>query len=140
MSTQLIQQINELQKQLNIKIASQYERMLDNELTAKQELILELIRIGVTTSSDIAERVQVSTSAVSQFLNKLEDQGYIKRTINKENRRKIDITLAPKAIAFFEQKIKLTQQINESMYGQLPTEDLHALHSILQKLLQIAND
>ena len=140
MSALLIQQINDLQKQLNIQVASRFERMLDNELTMKQELILELIRNGITSSTDLAARVQVSTSAISQFLNKLEEQGFITRTINKANRRKIDITLAPKAIAFFEQKAQLTQQINDSIYGQLPTEDLQALHTILQKLLQIAKD
>ena len=138
MSADLIGQINRLQKQLNVLLASKYEQMIDNELSAKQVLILELVRAGVTSSTDIAAHVQVSTSAISQLLNKLEDQGYITRTINKENRRKIEISLAQKSVDYFEQSTKLNKEINESMYGQLPQEDLHTLKTILQKLLHIA--
>lgn len=138
MSSKLIDQINLLQNQLNVVLASKYESLIDNQLTAKQVLILELIRSGVTSSTEIAQHAQVSTSAISQLLNKLEKQGYITRTINKENRRKIEIALAEKSIHYFEQIAHLETEINENIYGQLPPEDLAALVKILEKLLHIA--
>lgn len=138
MSSKLIDQINLLQNQLNVVLASKYESLIDNQLTAKQVLILELIRSGVTSSTEIAQHAQVSTSAISQLLNKLEKQGYITRTINKENRRKIEIALAEKSIHYFEQIARLEKEINENIYGQLPPEDLAALVKILEKLLHIA--
>ena len=138
MSSKLIDQINLLQNQLNVVLASKYESLIDNQLTAKQVLILELIRSGVTSSTEIAQHAQVSTSAISQLLNKLEKQGYITRTINKENRRKIEIALAEKSIHYFEQISRLEKEINENIYGQLPPEDLAALVKILEKLLHIA--
>ena len=140
MSSHLIDTINVLQKQLNVRLATKFEKMIDNELTAKQVLILELVRAGVTSSTELAEHAQVSTSAISQLLNKLEAQGYIERAINPTNRRKIDITLGQKAIAYFERSLALDREINEHMYGQLPEEDLQALVKILQKLLQIAEE
>ena len=138
MSSKIIDQINLLQNQLNVVLASKYESLIDNQLTAKQVLILELIRSGVTSSTEIAQHAQVSTSAISQLLNKLEKQGYITRTINQENRRKIEIALAEKSIHYFEQIAHLEKEINENIYGQLPPEDLAALVKILEKLLHIA--
>ncbi|MER1987399.1 MAG: MarR family transcriptional regulator [Solibacillus sp.] len=138
MSSKLIEDINIFQNQLNVLLASKYENFIDNQLTAKQVFILELIRTGITSSTDLAQHLQVSTSAVSQLLNKLDNQGYIERTINPKNRRKIDITLAKKSIHYFEQITLLEKEINENIYGQLPKEDLEALSTILKKLIRIA--
>ena len=138
MSSKLIEDINIFQNQLNVLLASKYENLIDNQLTAKQVFILELIRTGITSSTDLAQHLQVSTSAVSQLLNKLDNQGYIERTINQKNRRKIEITLAMKSIQYFEQITLLEKEINENIYGQLPKEDLEALSTILKKLIRIA--
>lgn len=138
MSSKLIEDINIFQNQLNVLLASKYENLIDNQLTAKQVFILELIRTGITSSTDLAQHLQVSTSAVSQLLNKLDNQGYIERTINQKNRRKIEITLAMKSIHYFEQITLLEKEINENIYGQLPKEDLEDLSRILKKLIRIA--
>lgn len=138
MSSKLIEDINIFQNQLNVLLANKYESFIDNQLTAKQVFILELIRTGITSSTDLAQHLQVSTSAVSQLLNKLENQGYVERTINPENRRKIEITLAAKSVQYFEQITQLEKEINENIYGQLPQEDLEALSIILKKLITIA--
>lgn len=138
MSSKLIEDINIFQNQLNVLLASKYENLIDNQLTAKQVFILELIRTGITSSTDLAQHLQVSTSAVSQLLNKLDNQGYIERTINQKNRRKIEITLTMKSIHYFEQITLLEKEINENIYGQLPKEDLENLSTILKKLIRIA--
>lgn len=138
MSSKLIEDINIFQNQLNVLLASKYESFIDNQLTAKQVFILELIRTGITSSTDLAQHAQVSTSAISQLLNKLENQGYVERTINPENRRKIEITIAAKSLQYFDQITRLEKEINETIYGQLPQEDLEALSSILKKLIGIA--
>lgn len=138
MSSKLIEDINIFQNQLNVLLASKYKNLIDNQLTAKQVFILELIRTGITSSTDLAQHLQVSTSAVSQLLNKLDNQGYIERTINQKNRRKIEITLTMKSIHYFEQITLLEKEINENIYGQLPKEDLENLSTILKKLIRIA--
>lgn len=138
MSSKLIEDINVFQNQLNVLLANKYESFIDNQLTAKQVFILELIRTGITSSTELAQHLQVSTSAISQLLNKLENQGYVERTINPENRRKIEITLAAKSVQYFEQITQLEKEINENIYGQLPQEDLEALSTILKKLITIA--
>ncbi|PHA01854.1 MarR family transcriptional regulator [Bacillus pseudomycoides] len=134
MKNNLIQQINSIQNHLNVQLASRFEHKIDNQLTAKQVLLLELIRIGVTSTKDLATQMNISTSAVSQLLNKLETKEYITRNINKENRREIILKLATKGEQYFEESQMLEDEINRNVYGQLPLEDLKHLVRILEKL------
>ncbi|MEK5230201.1 MarR family transcriptional regulator [Lysinibacillus sp. FSL K6-0232] len=133
----LITKINRLQDQLNIEMAVQYETTMDNELTAKQVLLLELVRAGATTTKELATTLQVTTSAVSQLLNKLEDKGYIYRAINPENRREIKLELAEKGQQYFKKLQQFEQDTTYAIYGQLPIEDLQHLGRILENLLTI---
>ncbi|WP_433775367.1 MarR family winged helix-turn-helix transcriptional regulator [Bacillus wiedmannii] len=137
---ELVGKINSLQAQLNMQLASKYEKHIDNQLTAKQVLVLELIRSGVTSTKDLADSLNVSTSAVSQLLNKLEVHEYIIRTIDKENRRKIKLQLTEKSEKYFEKMILLEKEMNENLYGLLPIEDLQHLARILEQLTKLAED
>lgn len=132
-----IKQINILQSNLNIELARRFEREIDNKLTAKQVLILELINAGVTTTKELADKLDISPSAVSQMLNKLDDRGYIVRYINKDNRREIVLRLAEKANQYFINANNLEEKINTQVYGQLSLEDLKTLKNILEKLQNI---
>lgn len=102
--SEYIQEINLLQNQLNVYLATKYQNRIDNQLTAKQVLLLELISMNVTSTKEIAQQLDVSTSAVSQLLNKLEEKGYITRMVNPKNRREILLALAPKGEAFFQEQ------------------------------------
>ncbi|MED3575741.1 MarR family winged helix-turn-helix transcriptional regulator [Cytobacillus praedii] len=140
MKAEYIHQINILQNNFNILVAKKFEKKLDNQLTAKQVLLLELIKEGVTSTKDIADKLNVSTSAVSQILNKLEDRGYIERKYNPQNRREIILYLADKAHQYFKELAVLKKQINKEIYGRLSTHDLKQLKDILEKLQIIATD
>jgi len=133
----IIQQINTLQNHLNVQLASRFEQKIDNQLTAKQVLLLELIRKGVTSTKNLALQLNISTSAVSQILNKLETKEYIIRSINKENRREIILKLGAKGEQYFENLQILEDEINHNVYGQLPLEDLKHLARLLEKLNSI---
>lgn len=137
---ELVEKINSLQTQLNIQLASKYEKHIDNQLTAKQVLVLELIRSGVNSTKALADNLNVSTSAISQLLNKLEANAYITRAIDQENRRKIKLQLAEKSEKYFDELILLEKEMNEKLYGMLPIKDLEHLARILEKLTKLAGD
>lgn len=138
MKKEQIRQINRLQNNFNILIANKFEDKLDNQLTAKQVLMLELIKQGINSTKDLATKLNVSTSAISQILNKLDDKGYIERTVNPQNRREIILKLADKADQYFHDLAALKDQINQEVYGKLSLEDLKHLKKILEKLQTIA--
>ena len=76
----------------------------------------------------------MSTSAVSQLLNKLEEKGYITRTVNPKNRREILIAPAQKGKDYFATQEAISKEIDELVYGKLPEEDLQQFANILKKL------
>lgn len=134
MKKDLIQQVNVLQNRLAIQLASKFEHKIDNQLTVKQVLLLELIRAGGASTKDLAAQLNISMSAVSQILNKLEAKEYITRSINPENRREIVLKLAAKGERYFEEAQTLEEEINRDVYGQLPVEDLEHMVRILEQL------
>ncbi|TCZ78263.1 MarR family transcriptional regulator [Paenibacillus albiflavus] len=140
MKDHYINHLNVLHNEINIQIAKKFEGKLDNELTTKQVLLLELIKAGVASTKDLADKLNVSTSAVSQLLNKLEDKGYIERFINPKNRREIVLNLADRANQYFNDLAFLKDEINRELYGKLSLEELKQLTKILEKLQVIANE
>lgn len=132
-----IDRMNALQNQINIVLAKKYEDKIDNHLTAKQVLVLELIKSGVRSTKELAVHLGISASAVSQILNKLEDKSFIKRELNKENRRETLLYLNQRAEDYFESLLKLEHEINEEVYEKLSIEDLKELVRILEKLNNI---
>ena len=132
--SEYIQQINLLQNQLNMYLVTKYQNRIDNQLTAKQVLLLELISNNVSSTKEIAQQMDVSTSAVSQLLNKLEEKGYIMRTVNPKNRREILIAPAQKGKDYFATQEAISKEIDELVYGKLPEEDLQQFVNILKKL------
>jgi len=135
-----IQHINRLRNDINIRIARKYESKLDNGLTTKQVLLLELIKAGIASTKDLADKLNVTTSAVSQLLNKLEERGYIERSINPGNRREIVLKLARKAERYFNDLEALKEEVNRELYGRLSLDELMQLAGILEKLHAIAKE
>ncbi|MDQ0815898.1 DNA-binding MarR family transcriptional regulator [Bacillus pumilus] len=77
----------------------EYQRFLKHEyadLSAKQELTLELLRTKTRTINELADYFSISASAASQLVSKLEQLGYVKREINPHNRREIIVDFAQK--------------------------------------------
>lgn len=140
MKDDYINKINILQNNFNILVAKKYENKLDDQLTAKQVLMLELIKQGFTSTKGLADKLNVSASAVSQILNKLEDGGYIERKINPHNRREIILNLAEKTHQYFRNLSDLKYQINKEIYGKLSLSDLKQLKDLLEELLAIATE
>ncbi len=77
----------------------EYQRFLKHEyadLSAKQELTLELLRTKTRTINELADYFSISASAASQLVSRLEQLGYVTREINPHNRREIIVDCAQK--------------------------------------------
>lgn len=78
----LVKEMNEADYAMNVMLLQAHESLIDNEITAKQTILLELVhKHGRLTVSELAERMKVSSSAVSQILSKLEKAKYVSREI-----------------------------------------------------------
>jgi DNA-binding MarR family transcriptional regulator len=62
-------------------------------LSAPQFRILDMIYHGTSKPADIARMLDVSPPAISWLLGKLEEGGYIERSLRKQDRRRVDLEL-----------------------------------------------
>lgn len=139
-SLQTLQEIREMEDKMTIHLITEFESLLDNTISSKQAAVLEMIYTQhAITPSELASALNITTSAVSQLLNRLEENNYIKRTINKENRRKILIELDAEGISYFEKVKQIEQEITMKYYTKLGKQDLQELHRLTKKLLTIMN-
>lgn len=134
----LIKEINQLEYEVNVKLRYEYDDLIDEQITDKQSIIMDIIRHNANlTASDIAERLSITTSAVSQLLTALEKKSYIKRSINPHNRRELIIELTERAEQYFQNIEKVELGIIEKYYAQLSIEELQQLRDIFAKLHSI---
>ncbi|MDF2787542.1 MAG: transcriptional regulator [Neobacillus sp.] len=108
------------------------------ELSTKQQVILELLRVKNRTVNEIANFLSITASAASQLISKLEKQEYVKREINPDNRREIIVQLGEKG-QYYNQMVDKNQLfIIDKYYAKLPKDDLEKLLDIHEKLYHIA--
>jgi MarR family transcriptional regulator, organic hydroperoxide resistance regulator len=140
-TAKICSQIIEYSDALSALFLEDYKKIASNEfaeLSTKQQVILELLRVQNRTVNEISGYFSITASAASQLISKLEKQRYVKREINVENRREIIVKLDDKGHQY-NQMVEANQYaIIEKYYAKLPKEDLEKLLDIFQKLYQIA--
>lgn len=118
-----------------------YKKLINDEfadLSTKQQVILELLRVKTRTVNEISHFLSITASAASQLISKLEKQDYVKREINPDNRREIIVQLGEKGHHYNQMVEKNQLFIIEKYYAKLPKDDLEKLLDIHEKLYHIA--
>lgn len=134
----IVQEMNEAEYFINTLLLQEYRTILDDEITTKQALMLEFInKHQKITVREIADAMQVSSSAVSQIISKLDKLGYVKRDINLQNRREILVQLGPKGIEYFAKQEQVEREIIERFYSKMELEEVILLNKLTLKLKQI---
>ncbi|MBM7713546.1 MarR family transcriptional regulator [Siminovitchia sp. FSL H7-0308] len=136
----VIEQINEkfdLFKLLvshEIKEADQLESF---GLTPQQEMMmLYIIRNAPVTSNDIASYLNISKSAVSQVIPKLEEKKMIERQVNPSNRREIYIYIGSRGRDYLELLNKIDELLVKKYYSKVTIEELRLVLSILSRIVE----
>jgi len=119
----------------------EFETIFDHHLSSKQQHLLFLIaKKEIVSVKDFADELNISSSAVSQMLSKLEEQRMVQRSINEENRRNIKIELdieGEKMIALMMEK---RNQMYSKYISKMSEEDLMAFLVALKKFKDIIID
>ncbi|MEH7381520.1 MarR family transcriptional regulator [Bacillus sp. JJ1533] len=121
--------------EVNSLLLKEFESIFHYDITTKQSIVLHHVhQEGTMTVNELAQLMNISASAVSQLLNKLESEHYIKREINPNNRREILISLGSKGIELYEESEKIDQKIMEKYYSKLTEEEMIQFQTIVKKL------
>lgn len=133
-----IKEINHLNMECHTSMMKAFHRLFDENIVGQQAVLLRLLHLHrCLNTGEISKLMDVSPSAVSQILSKLEKGQYIKRTINPDNRRETIIELDFNGNKFIEKSEKIEKLMIERVYYKLDEADLIDMHRILNKLKQI---
>ena len=87
---ELVAEINEMHYTMNKIIIKEYQSLLDDDLSRNQTILMDIVNdYGKISIGKIAGLMKITSSAIGQIVNKLEDENYLVRTINPKNRREI---------------------------------------------------
>jgi DNA-binding MarR family transcriptional regulator len=90
--------------------------------------------------SDISNKLHISNAATSQIIASLESKKLVKRTMSKEDRRIIYVSLTDKGIKTIMEAKKIMHQFMEGVVNNLGSEDSEDLIRILGKLEKLLEE
>jgi DNA-binding MarR family transcriptional regulator len=107
-------------------------------LTLPQFRVLHAIRKeGRVSGRRLARELNVSPGAVVQLCDRLQEQGYVDRVPDLEDRRVTWFELTPSAQALFEELLALRRSRLAQALGRLPEQDRETLTRILGELAEL---
>ncbi|UPW82371.1 MarR family winged helix-turn-helix transcriptional regulator [Lysinibacillus sp. Ag94] len=137
----LVKEINQVEYETNLMLTEEFSSLFDETLTTKQAIFLNLLQTkGPLQTYELAKLMGTSPSAVSQLVNRLEQEDYIKRTMSKKDRREVIIELDEQGHLYFQKQEEIELAIINKYYTKLNREDLLQLKDILLKLRFIISE
>jgi DNA-binding MarR family transcriptional regulator len=105
------------------------------DITAGQiPFLMVLSREEGITQHDLASHFHIDKGTVARALRKLEDNKYLFREIDSENRRRHLIYLTEKGKGTIPQIINIDKEWEESMCSKFSEDEYNHLFSILKKM------
>lgn len=95
---------------------------------------------GCASVSEIHQTLYVSKAAVSQTLNALERKGYIARTIDPSDRRKIMVTVTAAGGAALEEASRAYDDRLDMVLDQFGLENTRAFIRLTERLMRILDE
>ncbi|MGA3599239.1 MULTISPECIES: MarR family winged helix-turn-helix transcriptional regulator [Lysinibacillus] len=134
----LVQEINDAIYSMDSHFIKLHQNLVTDDLSPKQLILLDFIeKNSQVTIGQIASYLNITSSAVGQLVSKLEEQQYVTRSINPENRREIFVSLDTSGFKYFEREEEIKRFIISKYYSKLELSELVQLKEVIQKLNQI---
>ncbi|MCR5732813.1 MAG: MarR family transcriptional regulator [Sphaerochaetaceae bacterium] len=122
------------------EVVRQYRKPLEEfNLTYTQYIVMLILwEYGDMSEGQLGEKIHLESGTLAPLLKRLEKSGYISRSREKNNERRLAISLTKEGLALKE-KIR---QVPEKIHGciPLPDEDLILLRALLNKVLDKMNN
>ena len=135
---QLVQDINDAIYSMDSHFIKVHQHLVTDDLSAKQMILMDFIKKNSNvTIGQIAQYMDITSSAVGQLVSKLEEQNYLSRRINPENRREIFVQLDVAGIKYFEKEEEIKRYLIKKYYSKLEISELEQLKLIVEKLNDI---
>lgn len=115
------------------------ERAYTNFKLNNQQYVLltQIIRHPLSSPTELAEIMDITKSAVSQQLTKLEAEGYIRKRQHEDDKRAYSIELGEKGQLYQQEMEAFHQEIADKYQASLSASELENMLSTLQKLREL---
>jgi DNA-binding MarR family transcriptional regulator len=115
------------------------ERAVDSMSDAQMAVLGGIRMHGAATLGVLAERERVSAPSMNRTVNCLEESGWVTRTTDAVDRRKVIIDLTPEGIAVVKETVRRRDAWLQKALADLTPEELEVLHAaapIMQRLAE----
>lgn len=134
------QQVIEMYRQideLDLLFTKYFTELNEFELSYQQEQMLLLFKRQDTwTTTEIATKMNISKSAVSQVLKVLEQRGFVQKEKNPDNLRESFIRLGPIGMEYSKQIDAIEERLAEEMFSVLEDDDMTMINRSLALMIK----
>ncbi|KGX87391.1 MarR family winged helix-turn-helix transcriptional regulator [Pontibacillus litoralis] len=119
------------------KLSDVEDRFKAYQLTSSLEVLLTLIiRLDKPTVTQLAEQMNVSKSAISQMITKLEDAHYVQKSVDPNDKRVHRMELARKGKKYAHDLNLYEQYVYQLFKKSLDDEEVVQMKGLFEKILQ----
>ena len=133
-------------KSLTLRLRSaahQLERVMRREMMAMDmemwelEMLLTLRRAaeGRRSAGELCREAQVTSGAITNRLVKLEEHGWVRRTVDPADRRQVIVALTPKGRRHADRIISIKTEAEQRFFAGLPRATVERMSADLRDLL-----
>lgn len=98
-------------------------------------ILFVLWQHGAMPIHDLAHRVSLGKSTLTNALDRLEASGDVRRVRSDEDRRSITVELTPKTAATRQIYEEVSLAMNEQFYREIPDDEIDAFEATLKRIL-----
>lgn len=131
----IAEQINKTMENIWVLLEKEERTMMSFRLNNQQNVLLTLIiRHPFSSPTELADRMDITKSAISQQLTKLEREGYITKKQHTDDKRVLSISLGEKGLIYKKELDSFYQQMLDKYLSKLSSEELSNILFAFQKL------
>ena len=122
----------------NLDFFSGVSKLSRTEFRMLREIVMEEEKGKKIISSELARRLGITRSAVSQIVTKLEKRGVVQRVDSPIDHKIAYVCLSDSAVAVFEEQCREANEIMERVVNELGEEKLKRLFSSYEEFCRAA--
>ena len=136
----LIKLIRTVKDMENLDLFPQASKLTQTEFRLIREIVIEKEQGKSIISSELARRLGITRSAVSQLVTKLEERDIVKRTASPTDRKIAYVCLSDSALAIFNKQCAQTNEFIGRVVRRFGEERINSLMKEYDELVEAVNE
>ncbi len=117
-------------------------RIIERKVSSTQvyrgqhQVLMHIAHHPEASQAEIAERMEISPSALAVSLKKLEKGGYIRRSSDLSDERKKHMEITEAGSKVVSESHKMFQEVENQMFQGLSEEEMETIHKYLNQIVE----